>query len=571
MDPGGATPRQSGTGSVVGGMDGGGVVEIPLSDDDPSILGVAATAAVSRNNSSSSLHDHTHATLPRSSSSVSLQDRPIADADESARVAANPACNLASLARSTEVGKKGGVRGRGEPLRGGGGRRCSQFQQSEHGEGSLHSASFLVSCETQPPPPFPQEFALDCKELLFNPPQRHRVADPCGDPTRGDASWGSVPVLPPAPASVSAVPATASAMPAMISHHPMMELDFVGRTSRSSSSSSLQKIIEETTIPGVCTEHEDDGDGQGPDTNVFDKILAPTEIESKFDSPGGASTPGAYYENTPPHRLAIASGGTGECASTGVSLVATAAPNVDTPTKPGVTGDSPGLENCPSRVLETPRQAARRRKQEAADREAERLCEIARSNSRPQLCFPKDPDPFTETVVQTMTWDPCEPQESLREAAIKRKKEAADQEAERLCKVVQKAGRAQPCIPKQSGELFPAWEDDRSLTSTKESARRRKCEAADRNLEQLRQAHAGAAAASRETASRVKSSHTRSGGPPFATMDEHRSKAAILRAWQARPNVLKPVKAEVRATELPGCSRFIGFEDSAVVTDVRAS
>lgn len=578
-------------------------------------LATAAALATSRTSSSTSLHERSYKTLPRTGSAASLQERVcsalpsaglVPSADDPFSIAAvpkEPGAGAAAVAAAAEsavaatsrmtassprqpkakdVGYGSSGRRQGDPLQGSR-RRAAQPSLPE--EASLHSASCLVACEAQASSPLLEEFALDgCKEIAFHQPQRSRAMDAYCDHLRGsagDPNWGLVPAMPVLPAMAAPVPvpgmsAMQTLQPNSSPKPPVVELDFVGRTSRSSSSSSLQKIMEESHTSGACADPDDDCDGQEPDSLSFDRILASTELESKIDSPRGASTPGALLDSSPPHRfLAVASGGTGECASTGSATAYAEA----TPTKTLNSSDSQGLLDFGTpKQTETPRMAARRRKQEAADREAERLCEIARSNSRPQLCTPKESEAANESVEATLAWEPCEPRESLREAAMQRKREAADQEAERLCKVVQKAGRAQPCIPRDSGELFPAWEEDAVRKSSQENARRRKCEAADRHLEQLKQTHAGAAATAREMASRVKDTHTRSFCPPFATMDESAKSPAKepavairLSAPPLTPTTLRSPKSEKRSTELPGCSRFVSFKDSGMVAELRAN
>eukprot|EP00929_Paragymnodinium_shiwhaense_P042237 TRINITY_DN21885_c0_g5_i1.p1 TRINITY_DN21885_c0_g5~~TRINITY_DN21885_c0_g5_i1.p1 ORF type:complete len:728 (+),score=162.13 TRINITY_DN21885_c0_g5_i1:423-2606(+) len=233
---------------------------------------------------------------------------------------------------------------------------------------------------------------------------------------------------------------------------------------------------------------------------------------------------------------------------------------------------------------ETPKEAISRRKRELAERELARLKEMTLNHiaEHPIRRRPSSvKDSGDESVEQTLrldtpnsrrssrglssrdsgSADECA-QESLQQALRRRKQEQADREAERLKGVQPESVRRRPpamplsdtspsqnstkaaggsmaeCLqspspesPTSRGSASSFIADDGE--TPREAARRRKKEAADRDLARLKEAQAASSGSAREIAHRLRESHARSFTSPFATAEKTRRPSDPLRSPQA--------------------------------------
>lgn len=145
---------------------------------------------------------------------------------------------------------------------------------------------------------------------------------------------------------------------------------------------------------------------------------------------------------------------------------------------------SPGSSG---RRPETPREAVQRRKMEASDRAADRIRDAAQADDGYRAIHRRPSEPVVPEAGPIAFG--CDP------------------------------GRQAmgPGRPASGTGAMLAWEQGESGETPREAAVRRKREAADRDLQALKQKHAESAGNAREIAGRLRDSHQRTGLSPFAT------------------------------------------------------
>jgi len=162
----------------------------------------------------------------------------------------------------------------------------------------------------------------------------------------------------------------------------------------------------------------------------------------------------------------------------------------------------------PRMVGETPREAAQRRRREAADREAERLSRSAAVEAVAVRRRPKPPSP-PETFQHDERGPPFLSSPN------------------HTCSQPSSPSHLHTSPPQSVGARQCNTAPQRGIHETpREAARRRKVEAADKDVARLCSTHVEASIDSRHIGQRLRDSHARSFVAPFATGDDQQHRSA---------------------------------------------